>query len=70
MPQEEGGLSRLEMRMERLALSFRFTFAFHAREIRIECDRGEGYQRVFPETFSVHGEHHDPPSCFFNSTIC
>ena len=29
--------------MERLALSFRFTFAFHAREVRFECDLGDGY---------------------------
>ena len=65
MPQQEGGLSRFEMRMERLALSFRFTFAFHAREVRFECDRGQGYQRVFPETFSFHGDHHDPAELFF-----
>ncbi|MBW2295491.1 MAG: hypothetical protein JRG94_24770, partial [Deltaproteobacteria bacterium] len=51
--------------MERLALSFRFTFAFHAREVRFECDRGQGYQRVFPETFSFHGDHHDPAELFF-----
>lgn len=65
MSQEQGGLSRLELRMERLELSFRFTFAFHAREIRFECDRGEGYQRVFPETFSFHGDQHDPAELFF-----
>jgi hypothetical protein len=65
VPPEEGGLSRLELRMDRLALSFRFTFAFHAREIRFECDRGQGFQRVFPETFSFHGDHHDPAELFF-----
>ena len=64
-PRAEGGLSRFEMRMERLALSFRFTFAFHAREFRFECDRGQGYQRIFPETFSFHGENHDPAELFF-----
>jgi hypothetical protein len=51
--------------MERLALSFRFTFAFHAREVRFECDRGEGYTRVFPETFSFHSGRHDPAELFF-----
>lgn len=65
MPEEDGGLRRLEFRMERLALSFRFTFAFHAREVRFECDRGEGYARVFPETFSFHSEQHDPAELFF-----
>lgn len=65
MPAEDGGLSRLELRMERLALSFRFTFAFHAREVRFECDRGNGYERVFPETFSFRSERHDPAELFF-----
>jgi len=51
--------------MERLALTFRFTFAFHAREVRFECDRGEGYVRVFPETFSFHSGRHDPAEVFF-----
>jgi hypothetical protein len=35
-------LDRLELRVERLRLTFRFTYAFHAREVRFECDRGEG----------------------------
>ena len=65
MSGEEGGLRRLELRMERLALGFRFTFAFHAREIRFEIDRGEGWQRVFPETFSFHSEQHDPAELYF-----
>ncbi len=62
---ERGGLERLELRIGRLGVSFRFTFAFHAREIRFECDRGDGYQRLFPETFSFHGERHDPAELFF-----
>jgi len=51
--------------MERLELSFRFTFAFHAREIRFEVDRGAGWQRVFPETFSFHSRDHDPAELYF-----
>jgi hypothetical protein len=39
---------------------FRFTYAFHAREVRFECDGGQGFQRLFPETFSFHPERHDP----------
>lgn len=65
MTAEDGGLKRIEMRIERLALSFRFTFAFHAREVRFEVDRGEGYVRVFPETFSFHSNSHDPAELFF-----
>ena len=54
------GLERLELRVERLQVAFRFTFAFHAREVRFEVDEGEGFRRVFPETFSFHRERHDP----------
>jgi hypothetical protein len=57
-------LDRLELRIERLRLTFRFTYAFHAREVRFECDRGEGFQRVFPETFSFHPDRHDPAELF------
>jgi hypothetical protein len=57
-------LDRLELRVERLRLTFRFTYAFHAREVRFECDRGEGYERVFPETFSFHADRHDPAELF------
>jgi hypothetical protein len=53
-------LDRLELRVERLRLTFRFTYAFHAREVRFECDRGEGFRRLFPETFSFHASRHDP----------
>lgn len=58
------GLERLELRLERLRLTFRFTYAFHAREVRFECDRGDGWERVFPETFSFHADRHDPAELF------
>ncbi len=54
------GLERLELRIERLDLLFRFTYAFHAREIRFERDIGSGFQRIFPETFSFRADLHDP----------
>ena len=53
-------MERLELRVERLEVTFRFTFAFHAREVRFELDDGEGFQRIFPETFSFHLDRHDP----------
>ncbi len=59
-----GTLERLELRIERLSLVFRFTYAFHAREVRFECDRGEGFERIFPETFSFHVERHDPAELY------
>ncbi len=59
-----GGLQRLELRIERLRVTFRFTFAFHAREVRFERDAGEGFERIFPETFSFHVERHDPAELF------
>ena len=57
-------LDRLELRVERLRLTFRFTYAFHAREVRFECDRGQGFERIFPETFSFHARRHDPAELF------
>jgi hypothetical protein len=57
-------LERLVLRIERLRLTFRFTYAFHAREVRFECDRGEGFERLFPETFSFHADRHDPAELF------
>lgn len=55
------GLPRLELKVERLQLRFRFTFAFHAREVRFEVSRGsDGFERVFPETFRFHAPQHDP----------
>jgi hypothetical protein len=58
------GLERLELRVERLQITFRFTFAFHAREVRFERDAGEGFERVFPETFSFNARSHDPMELF------
>ncbi len=59
-PPRRGGLSRLTLRIERLQATFRFTFAFHAREVRFEIDRGDGFERIFHETFSFHAGRHDP----------
>jgi len=59
------GLPRLELRVERLRLRFRFTLAFHARELRFEVARGEcAYERLFPETFSFNATRHDPTELF------
>jgi len=43
---ESAPLERLELRIERLRASFRFTWAFHAREVRFERNSGEGWQRA------------------------
>ncbi len=59
-----GGIPRLEFRIERLQATYRFTFAFHAREVRFECDPGDGFQSVFPEVFSFHAERHDPAELY------
>jgi len=59
-----GGLERLELRIGRLQVTFRFTFAFHAREVRFEVDSGEGFVRIFPETFSFNAQQHDPAELF------
>jgi len=45
-------------------VAFRFTYAFHAREVRFERDAGEGYVRIFPETFSFQAERHDPAELY------
>jgi hypothetical protein len=58
-------LPRLELRIERLQLTFRFTFAFHAREVRFEiATDGGAFERIFPETFSFHASRHDPTELF------
>jgi len=58
-------LPRLELRVERLQLTFRFTLAFHAREVRFEIAQGEGaFERIFPETFSFNAGRHDPTELF------
>ena len=61
------GLERLELRLERLRIVFRFTFAFHAREVRFErneLDEDASFERIFPETFSFHAARHDPTELF------
>jgi hypothetical protein len=58
-------LPRLELRIERLQLTFRFTLAFHAREVRFEvAEDGGSFERIFPETFSFHVARHDPTELF------
>jgi len=57
-------IDRLELRIDRLQTVFRFTFAFHAREVRFERDDGHGFERVFPETFSFQSGRHDPSELF------
>jgi hypothetical protein len=57
-------LPRLELRIERLGVSVRFTYAFHAREVRFERDDGDGYERIFPETFSFYTSRHDPAELY------
>ncbi len=32
--------------------------------MRFECDRGEGFGRLFPETFSFRSERHDPAELY------
>ena len=58
-------LERLVYRVARLGVSLRFTYAFHAREVRFEYDAsGDGFTRVFPETFSFRPERHDPAELY------
>jgi hypothetical protein len=58
-------LPRLELRVERLQLNFRFTLAFQAREIRFEAaEDGGPFERIFPETFSFNAARHDPTELF------
>jgi len=59
-----GGIERLELRIERLQLTFRFTYAFHAREVRFERDTGTGFTRLFPETFAFRPDRHDPAELY------
>jgi hypothetical protein len=61
---ETPALERLELRVERLRTSYRFTWAFHAREVRFERNAGEGWQRAFPETFSFSLVRHDPAELY------
>jgi len=48
----------------RLRVTCRFTYAFHAREVRFEVDAGSGFVRAFPETFSFHPARHDPAELY------
>ncbi len=59
-----GGLERLEHRNERLGITLRFTYAFHAREVRFERSRADGWESVFPETFSFQPRRHDPAELY------
>ncbi|MDX1648472.1 MAG: hypothetical protein R3263_01335 [Myxococcota bacterium] len=59
-----GAVPRLELRIERLRTTYRFTYAFHAREVRFECDRGDGPEPLFPEVFSFHADRHDPAELY------
>lgn len=59
-----GPVPRLELRIERLRTTYRFTYAFHAREVRFERDRGEGAEPLFPEVFSFHADRHDPAELY------
>lgn len=59
-----GAVPRLELRIERLRTTYRFTYAFHAREVRFERDRGEGPEPLFPEVFSFHADRHDPAELY------
>ena len=53
-------LERLELRVERLRLTFRFTYAFHAREVRFECDRG-----IMPRAQTARGASANEESLLF-----
>ncbi len=58
-------LEHLPYRIERLGLTLRFTYAFHAREVRFERDLGSGFDQPFAEIFSFHSERHDPIELYF-----
>ena len=45
-------------------MAFRFTYAFHAREVRFERDSGEGFVRIFPETVTFLPGRHDPAELY------
>ena len=63
-PNATSAIPRLELRIERLKTTYRFTYAFHAREVRFERDAGDGFASVFPETFSFHAARHDPAELY------
>jgi hypothetical protein len=45
---------------ERSGVHLRFTWAFHAREVRFERASAAGFEPLFPETFSFHLDAHEP----------
>ncbi len=45
-------------------MALRFTWAFHAREVRFERSEGGGFERIFPETFSFRADRHDPAELY------
>ena len=53
-------MPQLLLAVDRLALRVRFTWAFHARELRFEREAPEGFVPLFPETFSFHLDRRDP----------
>ena len=57
-------LPRIELLVDRIGVRFRFTYAFHARELRFEADAGDGFERLFAETFSCHADRHDPSELY------
>ena len=42
----------------------RFTYAFHAREVRFERESDGAFVGVFPEIFSFHSNRHDPAELY------
>ncbi len=63
---DAGAIPRLEFRIKRLRATYRFSFAFHARELRFEraLPADAGFESVFPETFSFHADRHDPAELY------
>jgi hypothetical protein len=66
-PAAARAIAPLEVEIERLGLRVRFSWAFHAREVRFERvptaaggAAAAGATPLFAETFSFHLEHHDP----------
>ncbi len=53
-------MPQLLLAVDRLDLRVRFTWAFHARELRFERETPGGFVPLFPETFSFHLDRHDP----------
>jgi len=54
------GVPPLLLAVERTGAQIRVTWAFHAREVRFERAGPDGFEPLFPETFSFHLQRHDP----------